>query len=348
MNKILAPFLFLTLVSCGPSPQEKEEIAIITCNVLEASRNMDASFRIKEVNHAREKLGEEAYLGKDIDILHAIKFNFCKELVLNKGLDEKRLEIIFAEERRKEEFKIKKQKEELRKQELKDKLLNNIVFKKNHNTNIDECFIKSHYPNQICKGNILDLDNSGNFYIKKESYEPKLFDIEGNERTKELLYERGAEVPYTGLATKSQDVVDTNRAWKKIINGEKIQYFNGKEYVTEDHINPIEANESIGVKTRMISCPLAFSENEKCPYLMVKNEKLILYLYYEYLNENGEVIKREFTIARWQKDDVLLNKKTKGSSIDTIEFLDSGYCNSTECRFDFYSDAGGERTIKIN
>jgi len=314
---------------------------------------MDASFRIKEVNHAREKLGEEAYLGKDIDILHAIKFNFCKELVLNKGLDEKRLEIIFAEERRKEEFEIKKQKEELRKQELKDKLLNNIVFKKNHNTNIDECFIKSHYPNQICKGNILDLDNPRNFYIKKESYEPKVFDSEGNEYTQELLYESGTEVPYTGLATKSQDVVDTNRASKKIIHGEKIQYFNGNDFVTEDHINPIEANESVGVKHRMISCPFGLRENElseyeKCPYLMVNNEKLILYLYYENLNENGEVIRRTFSSAQWQKDAVLLNKKTKGSSIDTIEFLQSGYCNSTECRFDFYSDAGGERTIKIN
>jgi hypothetical protein len=89
---------------------------------------------------------------------------------------------------------------------------------------------------------------------------------------------------------------------------------------------------------------------------MVNNEKLILLRYNERLNENGEVIGRTFLMATWQKtlvqnqfkDAVLINKKTKESAMDTIEFLDSGYCNSTECRFDFYNGAGGERTIRIN
>jgi len=226
------------LVSCGPSPQEKEEIATITCNILEASRNMDASMRIREVNTAREKLGEEAYLGKDEEIRQSITFNFCKELVLNKGLEEKKLEIVIANEKRLEELKIAKQNEEQRIQKLKDKFFNNIVFKRNPNIKIEECFIKTHYPNQICQGIILDLDNPRNFYTKSDTIKLP----NGYEYTREKIYKTGSEVPYTGLATKSQSVIDNNRTRKVIPKGEKIQYFQGEEYVTESHFNPIEGD----------------------------------------------------------------------------------------------------------
>ena len=47
------------LVSCGPSQKEKEEIAILTCNIMGESRKMDASDRLKEINLAREQIGEE-------------------------------------------------------------------------------------------------------------------------------------------------------------------------------------------------------------------------------------------------------------------------------------------------
>ena len=48
-----------------------------------ASRNMDGAFRIKEVNYAREKMGEELFLGTDEDIKISFTFGLCKELVLN-------------------------------------------------------------------------------------------------------------------------------------------------------------------------------------------------------------------------------------------------------------------------
>ena len=57
-------FLTLSLVvailsSCGVSQQDKEEIATITCNIIKSSRNMDAALRIKEINSAREQMGED-------------------------------------------------------------------------------------------------------------------------------------------------------------------------------------------------------------------------------------------------------------------------------------------------
>ena len=54
-----------TLSACGPSNSEKLAIATVTCNVMSESRNMDAAFRIKEINAAREKLGASPYLGND-------------------------------------------------------------------------------------------------------------------------------------------------------------------------------------------------------------------------------------------------------------------------------------------
>jgi cytochrome c oxidase subunit II len=66
--------------------QEKEEIAIITCNIMGESREMDSGIRIKEINAAREKMGENAFLGKDDVIQESFDYGLCKELVLNDPL----------------------------------------------------------------------------------------------------------------------------------------------------------------------------------------------------------------------------------------------------------------------
>ena len=66
--------------------QEKEEIAIITCNIMGESREMDSGMRIKEINAAREKMGEDAFLGKDDVIKESFDYGLCKELVLNDPL----------------------------------------------------------------------------------------------------------------------------------------------------------------------------------------------------------------------------------------------------------------------
>lgn len=81
----ILPLIFLGIVSCGPSEQEKADIAKITCNIIGESRNMDAVVRIKEINSAREKIGEEPFLGSDDQIKTAYQYGFCSDLVLNKA-----------------------------------------------------------------------------------------------------------------------------------------------------------------------------------------------------------------------------------------------------------------------
>jgi hypothetical protein len=83
MKRHVLPLIALALVSCGPSEKERMEIATITCNIISESRNMDGAMRIKEVNIAREKLGEDPFLGKDDVIKDAVKFGLCELLVLN-------------------------------------------------------------------------------------------------------------------------------------------------------------------------------------------------------------------------------------------------------------------------
>jgi len=78
---LLLTAIFLS--ACGPSNQAKEEIAIITCNIMGESRNMDGAVRIKEINAAREKLGEDAFLGSDDAIKQSFEYGLCRELVLN-------------------------------------------------------------------------------------------------------------------------------------------------------------------------------------------------------------------------------------------------------------------------
>ena len=89
MNKIQTSLLGITLIvlsSCGMSDAEKEEIAIITCNIMGESRNMDGALRIKEINAAREKIGEDKFLDTDDVITGASRYGLCKELVLNDPL----------------------------------------------------------------------------------------------------------------------------------------------------------------------------------------------------------------------------------------------------------------------
>ena len=90
---LLLTAIFLS--ACGPSNQEKEEIAIITCNIMGESRNMDGVVRIKEINAAREQIGEDRFLGSDDDIRNSVKYGLCNELVLNDSqYSEKYLEVL--------------------------------------------------------------------------------------------------------------------------------------------------------------------------------------------------------------------------------------------------------------
>ena len=59
------------------------------------SRNMDGVVRIKEINTAREQIGEDRFLGSDDDIKNSVKYGLCNELVLNDPqYSEKYLEVL--------------------------------------------------------------------------------------------------------------------------------------------------------------------------------------------------------------------------------------------------------------
>jgi predicted RNA-binding protein len=91
MKKLSVIISIFVLFSCGMPQAEKEEIAIIACNIMGESRNMDGVMRIKEINAAREKIGEEAFLSKDDVIKESFIYGLCKELVLNDELYSEKL-----------------------------------------------------------------------------------------------------------------------------------------------------------------------------------------------------------------------------------------------------------------
>ena len=82
MKNYLVLFLTLTLIACGPSQDEKESVAAVTCSVMGETRNMDGAIRIREMNAAREKIGGEPFLRGDDVIQEAFEYGLCEELVL--------------------------------------------------------------------------------------------------------------------------------------------------------------------------------------------------------------------------------------------------------------------------
>jgi len=86
MIKIQTIFIIFTLIiltGCGPSIEEKQEIAKVTCNFMSETRNMDSAIRLKEMNDVRERIGESKFLGRDYQIKESIQYGVCLELVLN-------------------------------------------------------------------------------------------------------------------------------------------------------------------------------------------------------------------------------------------------------------------------
>tara|TARA_B110001450_G_scaffold159250_1_gene148541 strand:- start:200 stop:1117 length:918 start_codon:yes stop_codon:yes gene_type:complete len=88
MNKILIIFSLILLAACGPSQEEKEKVAAVTCSIMGETRNMDAAVRVEKMNEVREKIGGEAFLRGDDAIKEAFEYDLCQELVLNEFYDE--------------------------------------------------------------------------------------------------------------------------------------------------------------------------------------------------------------------------------------------------------------------
>ena len=84
--KTIIPTLVLIpalLIGCGMSDEEKANVAAVTCSVMGETRNMDSAIRVREINTAREKIGEAPYLDGDEGIKQSFEFGLCEELVLN-------------------------------------------------------------------------------------------------------------------------------------------------------------------------------------------------------------------------------------------------------------------------
>jgi hypothetical protein len=88
MIRILFVLSLFVLASCGPSTEEKINIAAVTCSIMGETRNMDAAVRVREMNNAREKIGGEPFLRGDDTIKESFEWGLCQELVLNQNYDE--------------------------------------------------------------------------------------------------------------------------------------------------------------------------------------------------------------------------------------------------------------------
>ncbi len=88
MRYIYIITISLILASCGPSSEEKKNIASVTCSIMGETRNMDAAVRVEKMNDAREKIGGEPFLQGDDAIKEAFEWGLCLRLVLNENYDE--------------------------------------------------------------------------------------------------------------------------------------------------------------------------------------------------------------------------------------------------------------------
>ncbi|MDA9785945.1 hypothetical protein N9D45_05645 [Gammaproteobacteria bacterium] len=78
----------LIISGCGPSQEEREKVAAVTCSIMSETRNMDAAVRVEKMNDARDKIGGETFLSGDDEIQVAFKWGLCQELVLNETYHE--------------------------------------------------------------------------------------------------------------------------------------------------------------------------------------------------------------------------------------------------------------------
>ena len=265
-NLILFIPIFFILISCGPSQKEKEEIAILTCNIMSESRNMDASVRLKEINAAREQIGEERYLSTDDGIKEAFKYGLCKELVLNNDYQnkleeaknlEKAIKEKAKETRRQEEAKIEAENKRIRAENERIRAVNEIKRKRGQQ----------------------DWRTAVNEFINKNNIELILFSFDSFGTTENRRVEikttcRGpdivmSDVPWRGnLIVKykdnRKDFVVKNDGGRGFTCGDFVSVKIGKEEV-EDYISNID---NISLEINMApKVPCSYmSKNKDNPY----------------------------------------------------------------------------------
>lgn len=88
MKKTLIIFSLVLLAACGPSQEEKQNIAQNACSIMGETKKSDSLFRTQTMIDAREKIGGGAFVRGDDAIIEAFEFGVCQQLVLNESYDE--------------------------------------------------------------------------------------------------------------------------------------------------------------------------------------------------------------------------------------------------------------------
>lgn len=137
---LLLTFIFLT--ACGPSQEEKEDIAAVACSIMSETRNMDGAVRVKEINTARARIGAGSYLDGDDVIQESLQWDLCEELVLDQNYE-------FLLVGRKDELK-RQQEEYLRqKRDLYRQMISGIWFSRyNDYDQIAQFLITAEFNNE--------------------------------------------------------------------------------------------------------------------------------------------------------------------------------------------------------
>ncbi len=73
-SKAIAFFCIFLLVGCGMSQKEKNDVAIVTCNIISETKEINGDDVLREVDKAREKIGEDKYLGNSLLVKGYINF----------------------------------------------------------------------------------------------------------------------------------------------------------------------------------------------------------------------------------------------------------------------------------
>ncbi|MDB4183441.1 pseudoazurin [Gammaproteobacteria bacterium] len=102
MNKLILILGSVLIISgCGPSQEERNRVAAVTCSIMGETRNMDAAVRVEKMNEARDKIGGEPFLRGDDAIKESFEWGLCPQLVLNENYDETLQVLEDAEQERK-------------------------------------------------------------------------------------------------------------------------------------------------------------------------------------------------------------------------------------------------------
>lgn len=90
MKKIFNFLIILIILhSCGTQNAEKKDVAAATCNIISEDEFINGGDILREINIAREKIGEDLYLGNSNKAKEYFSYDLCPELVLNqKNIDE--------------------------------------------------------------------------------------------------------------------------------------------------------------------------------------------------------------------------------------------------------------------